>query len=206
MVEQVICNHQVGGSIPLASSTPNTRGEVLKRSTRADCKSVGYCLRRFESFPPHPSSIHTRQCAGVAQLVEHWPSKPIVAGSSPVSRLVAQLLRTLRLCGETYQNRASESGCNAVVRCMANNSSERCRRWLNWHDWKSCVQATVPWVRIPLSPPNVTSASERKSDDRASGRSLCSRSKPKNFPFIFLCGSPQTPPPLLGLQNPLNPI
>ena len=92
MVEQVICNHQVGGSIPLASSIPNQCGEVLKRSTRADCKSVGYCLRRFESSPPHPSSIHTRQRAGVAQLVEHWPSKPIVAGSSPVSRFAAQLL------------------------------------------------------------------------------------------------------------------
>ena len=42
---------------------------------------------------PILSSIHTRQRAGVAQLVEHWPSKPIVAGSSPVSRFVASCCR-----------------------------------------------------------------------------------------------------------------
>ncbi len=24
--------------------------------------------------------------------------------------------------------------------------------WLKEHDWKSCVGATSPWVRIPLSP------------------------------------------------------
>jgi hypothetical protein len=28
-------------------------GGVLKRPTRADCKSAGLCLRRFESFPLH---------------------------------------------------------------------------------------------------------------------------------------------------------
>ena len=31
-----------------------------------------------------PPSVY----AGVAQLVEHWPSKPCVAGSIPVSRLL----------------------------------------------------------------------------------------------------------------------
>ena len=34
-----------------------------------------------------------KQNAGVAQLVEHWPSKPIVAGSSPVSRFQVLLRR-----------------------------------------------------------------------------------------------------------------
>lgn len=28
-------------------------GAVLKRSTRADCKSVAFGLRRFKSFPRH---------------------------------------------------------------------------------------------------------------------------------------------------------
>ena len=27
------------------------------------------------------------------------------------------------------------------------------QEWLNWHAWKACVRATVPRVRIPLSPP-----------------------------------------------------
>lgn len=26
------------------------------------------------------------------------------------------------------------------------------QEWLNWHAWKACVPATVPWVRIPLFP------------------------------------------------------
>ena len=26
------------------------------------------------------------------------------------------------------------------------------QEWLNWHAWKACVPARVPWVRIPLSP------------------------------------------------------
>lgn len=30
---------------------------------------------------------------------------------------------------------------------------ERCLSWLKGHAWKACVQATVPRVRIPVSPP-----------------------------------------------------
>ena len=58
----------------------------------ADCKSAGASLRRFESF-----SLHQFFCgdAGVAQLVEHQPSKLNVASSSLVSRssaAIAQLV------------------------------------------------------------------------------------------------------------------
>ena len=45
----------------------------------ADCKSAGVRLRRFESFSPH-------NYAGVAQLVEHQPSKLRVASSNLVAR------------------------------------------------------------------------------------------------------------------------
>ena len=62
MVEQLICNQQVAGSIPIASSNsfgiawsfilyfymvgrkaeaPKSRGEVPERSKGADCKSAG---------------------------------------------------------------------------------------------------------------------------------------------------------------------
>ena len=27
--------------------------------------------------------------------------------------------------------------------------------WLKAHAWKACVRETVPWVRIPLSPPDL---------------------------------------------------
>jgi hypothetical protein len=28
------------------------------------------------------------------------------------------------------------------------------QEWLNWQHWKCCVRETVPWVRIPPSPPS----------------------------------------------------
>ena len=31
--------------------------------------------------------------------------------------------------------------------------------WLKEHAWKACVGETLPWVRIPLSPPNSPLAS-----------------------------------------------
>src|SRR5215469_14486874 len=62
--EQLICNQQVVGSNPIASSREN----------------LSSC-RRFESFPLHHFCF-----AGIAQLVEREPSKLGVAGSSPVSR------------------------------------------------------------------------------------------------------------------------
>ena len=56
-------------------------------------------LRRFESFPLHQffwvesEDLH----AGVAQLVEHQPSKLRVAGPSPVSRSI-MAKRFERIC------------------------------------------------------------------------------------------------------------
>src|SRR5678816_2774214 len=75
-------------------------GGVPKWLNGADCKSAGYGLRRFESYPHHVVAPVVgvegwfRWCswwwlvgvAGVAQLVERKPSKLDVAGSSPVSR------------------------------------------------------------------------------------------------------------------------
>ena len=46
----------------------------------ADCKSAGVSLRWFKSIPAHN--------AGVAQMVEHQPSKLRVAGSNLVSRSI----------------------------------------------------------------------------------------------------------------------
>ena len=64
LVEQLICNQQVEGSSPPAGSRAGEsggssffivcgNGEIPKRSTGADCKSVGFRLRRFESCSPH---------------------------------------------------------------------------------------------------------------------------------------------------------
>jgi hypothetical protein len=59
------------------------RGQVPKWPNGAGCKPAGENLRRFKSSPAHHDIY-----AGIAQLVEQRPSKPFVAGSNPVSRLM----------------------------------------------------------------------------------------------------------------------
>ena len=80
LVEHLICNQAVGGSSPLISSiiyvkqclTRNdqveSNGELLKRPKRADCKSAGFYLRRFESFTHHHLKSLGTKYAGIAQL------------------------------------------------------------------------------------------------------------------------------------------
>ena len=97
MVEQLICNQQVAGSSPIASSVQSdpscSLGRVPERSKGTDCKSVA---TGFEGSNPSPSTDVSmmvepmvganNESAGVAQLVELQPSKLDVAGSRPVSR------------------------------------------------------------------------------------------------------------------------
>src|SRR6202451_3698093 len=36
---------------------------------------------------------------------------------------------------------------------LQERASGEMAEWLKAHAWKACVRETVPWVRIPLSPP-----------------------------------------------------
>jgi hypothetical protein len=77
MVEQLICNQQVAGSSPIASSVvklsgfPKTIGRVPERSKGTDCKSVA---TGFEGSNPSPSTTRVNE----VQL--RWAE--IVAGGS----------------------------------------------------------------------------------------------------------------------------
>ena len=96
LVEQRICNPQVTGSSPIASSRELrqpvrgakrlfgefTRAGVAERSMAADCKSAGQCPTVVQIHPPAPPF---RTC-GSNSGVESQPSKLLVAGSNPVSR------------------------------------------------------------------------------------------------------------------------
>jgi hypothetical protein len=99
LVERLICNQRVGGSNPFAGfgsgmspmetlfvrlgrwASEPLYGQVPKWPNGAGCKPAAVTLRRFESFPAH--------LCGNSSVVEHRPSKPLVAGSNPVSRLSA---------------------------------------------------------------------------------------------------------------------
>ena len=40
-----------------------------------------------------------------------------------------------------------------VASALQERASGEMAEWLKAHAWKACVRETVPWVRIPLSPP-----------------------------------------------------
>ena len=96
LAEQRICNPQVKGSSPLASSTTGVRhlsvspgttvkpkgAGVAERSMAADCKSAGQCPTVVQIHPPAPLFVTRGSNSGV----ESQPSKLLVAGSNPVSR------------------------------------------------------------------------------------------------------------------------
>ncbi len=89
-------------------------GEVAKRSNAADCKSAGLRPSEVRILPSPPEAppgeiaeiaepnepsevvevtqrpVGEGHWAGVAQLVEHQPSKLRVAGPSPVSRSIIE--------------------------------------------------------------------------------------------------------------------
>ena len=41
-----------------------------------------------------------------------------------------------------------------LVNPVYNCSKGEVQEWLNWQHWKCCERETVPWVRIPPSPPD----------------------------------------------------
>ncbi len=82
MVEQVICNHQVGGSNPSASSRKESQKvEGYPSGQRGRAVNPVAQPSGVRILPPPPFIR-----AGVTQLVEFQPSKLGVAGSNPVSR------------------------------------------------------------------------------------------------------------------------
>ena len=57
--------------------------------------------------------------------------------------------------------------------------------WLKAHAWKACVGETLPWVRIPLSPP-ASSPAARSPAERVvpfAGRSSLCSDRPARIPL-----------------------
>ena len=88
--EQLICNQRVGGSNPSIGSSffkklKKCIGEILKRPTRTDCKSVDYVFAGSNPALPTCNDYKNKKREQLSWL-EHQPSKLRVAGSNPVSR------------------------------------------------------------------------------------------------------------------------
>ena len=96
LVEHLICNQAVIGSTPVRGFQMSKQvvlltmlvsfGSVSEGLKETGCKPVGSAY--VGSNPTAPIFLLQTTCAGVAQLVEHRPSKPRVASSNLVSRFV----------------------------------------------------------------------------------------------------------------------
>src|SRR5215204_7719351 len=54
---------------------------------------------------------------------------------------------------------------------IAESTCGEVQEWLNWQHWKCCVRGTVPWVRIPPSPPdNIPDKARRPTGNTLVGR------------------------------------
>ena len=83
LVEQLICNQPVGGSSPsIGSNKIKNRGRYQSGQLEQTVNLLSF------DFGGSNPSLPTTKDAGIAQLVEHQPSKLRVASSSLVSRSI----------------------------------------------------------------------------------------------------------------------
>jgi hypothetical protein len=136
LVEQRICNPQVTGSSPIASSKAQRRDSarvrcvaenlrdagVAERSMAADCKSAGGMPTVVQIHPPAPFVFGRGSNSGV----ESQPSKLLVAGSNPVSRSIGVRVETKAQVAQAVEHVLGKDGVtssNLVLGSM--NSRER---------------------------------------------------------------------------------
>ena len=65
-------------------------------------------------------------------------------GDVKISNIFNQLGKFQRVCPRSLAK---------TVLPLQERASGEMAEWLKAHAWKACVRETVPWVRIPLSPP-----------------------------------------------------
>src|SRR2546422_4100242 len=110
------------GRVVGGNGTEALRGGVPEWPKGADCKSAA--LTRYEGSNPSPTTRH----AGVAQLVEHQPSKLRVAGSSPVARSVARVAQSV----ERVLGKDEVTGSIPVASLERHQTSEFRRQVARW--------------------------------------------------------------------------
>ena len=127
LAEQLICNQQVAGSSPIASSidgSGKSRAGVAEWLKAADCKSAGVMPTVVRTHPPAPFCW---SLGGSNSVVESRPSKPLVAGSSPVSRSNRTSHRPRSSVVEHVLGKDGVTSSNLVVGSIQPKTSGRVR-------------------------------------------------------------------------------
>src|ERR1019366_4665911 len=89
------------------------------------------------------------------------PSSIVVSGRFSVQRIVMresgidQNVKLSRLFNRLWKyTRLRPPSLAKILLPLQDRASGEMAEWLKAHAWKACVRETVPWVRIPLSPPS----------------------------------------------------
>ena len=72
--------------------------------------------------------------------------------------------------------------------------------WSKVHDWKSCVRATVPGVRIPSSPPRLFGGRPLRRIKGSPPATLC-MAAPSHLRFCSFRRQPATSLPVAGING-----
>ena len=134
-----------GHDLPLAVADLRQRGRRVRQSDRADENR-----KRQPPIGPH--------VVLQALISQPYLSSPLTGSRFKGFRATPERSRksTIALYFQTIVEMA---GIAPAVTCKSPPAPSRegpcgeMAEWLKAHAWKACVRETVPWVRIPLSPP-----------------------------------------------------
>src|ERR1700746_3084085 len=119
------------------------RGDQCGGGDRQRCRRGASRSQRYPSMPTRPQISRRRK-----------PSPGSPAGAGAVfcrSAWFAKLLIFLK--GLDKFRSCGAAPLAKIVTPLQERASGEMAEWLKAHAWKACVRETVPWVRIPLSPP-----------------------------------------------------
>jgi hypothetical protein len=154
--------HEVSpDSMPRRPSSQLTTGP----SRWQTCASAG-AARAKATAPMRTASVSVR-------LVLISASRRLISQPYPPSLVTGSRFNGFRATPERsrkskialyFQSIVEMAGMAPAVTCKSAPAPSRegpcgeMAEWLKAHAWKACVRETVPWVRIPLSPPPIFGA------------------------------------------------
>src|ERR1700732_3454729 len=113
------------------------------------CLSMIFFGKPVPTFPDHALAVFGRSnqsspATGFGFIASAW-RKPRCRPHCKIPKLI-QLVT--EFCGGACRIPLQKASCP-----FKKGAFGEMAEWLKAHAWKACVRDTVPWVRIPLSPP-----------------------------------------------------
>jgi hypothetical protein len=92
---------------------------------------------------------------GVFRCRQSSPSTGFQFSALPGRLKAAGKFKIIKLFNRLWKYaRGRRRSLAKILLPLQDRASGEMAEWLKAHAWKACVRETVPWVRIPLSPPS----------------------------------------------------